>query len=195
METGNGSTPLFCQSLEESHNFHKMKNSFGFLVFLVCSACASEWVDSRTPFQARTAKGMGDRQLHLIFSDEFEDDRRSFVDGHDTRWTAEDRPGIPNAAIQYYNSSHVKTSEGKLVIETTRQEATWKEYDKTGKEYSFTRVYQSGMLTTWNKFCFTSGMIEISFKLPGKALRGGLWPAFWVRCNIDTSSTTLAFLL
>lgn len=161
-----------------------MKSAKGVLLLavLITSARASRWVDSRTPVEAHVVQGMGDRQLHLIFSDEFEDEKRSFMDGHDTRWTAEDRPGIPNAAIQYYNSSFVKTRDGKLVIETARQNATWKEYDpKTGEQYSFSRVYSSGMVTTWNKFCFTSGMIEISFKLPGKALRGGLWPAFWVR--------------
>ena len=172
----------------------KTLKEFLLLAGLAIAVRASQWVDSRTPVEARVVRGMGDRQLHLVFSDEFEDEERSFVDGHDTRWTAEDRPGIPNAAIQYYNSSFVKTRDGKLLIETARQNATWKENDPTtGKEYSFSRVYSSGMVTTWNKFCFTSGMVEISFKLPGKALRGGLWPAFWVRsCHLTHSLRLLS---
>lgn len=27
--------------------------------------------------------------------------------------------------------------------------------------------YQSGMLTSWNKFCFTGGYIEVNVSLPG----------------------------
>lgn len=150
------------------------------------AADAQEWVDPQTPDEARTVTGvMGGRELTLVFSDEFEDDGRSFQDGSDTRWTAEDRPGTTNAALHYYNSSHVTTADGKLVIQTTREDSNWVEHDReTGEQYYFNRDYQSGMATTWNKFCFTSGMIEISFQLPGKATRGGLWPAFWVRAHL-----------
>lgn len=151
---------------------------------LIGTCVASElWIDPATPSRARTTTGMGDRRLSLVFSDEFVDDGRSFRDGSDTRWTAEDRPATTNAALHYYNSSKVTTRSGNLIIETTSEDAAWIEHDETGKEYSFTRDYQSGMLTTWNKFCFTSGMVEISFQLPGKPNRGGLWPAFWVREN------------
>jgi hypothetical protein len=155
------------------------------VVSLVSTAVveAQEWVDPQTPDEAQTVTGfMGNRELTLVFSDEFEDDGRTFEDGSDTRWTAEDRPGTTNAALHYYNSSHVTTADGKLVIQTTREDSNWVEHDReTGEQYYFNRDYQSGMATTWNKFCFTSGMIEISFQLPGKATRGGLWPAFWVR--------------
>jgi len=147
----------------------------------VCSQTGEQqgsFVDSSTPEAARTVRGMGDRKLTLVFSDEFSDAGRSFDDGHDTRWTAEERPAEVNAALHYYNSSRVKTnSQGQLVIETVREDANWVE---RGQNY-FERPYQSGMVTTWNKFCFTSGMIEISVQLPGSAKRGGLWPAFWVR--------------
>ena len=152
---------------------------------LVSSSNHDEWVDPSTPTNARTTTGMGGRTLSLVFSDEFLDPGRSFHDGADTRWTAEDRPGVTNAGLQYYNSSHVLTENGNLVIQTSRTDAQWKEYDpNNGQEYEFSRFYQSGMLTTWNKFCFTSGVIEISFQLPGAALQGGLWPAFWVRINL-----------
>ncbi|KAL7561448.1 hypothetical protein ACA910_020271 [Epithemia clementina (nom. ined.)] len=146
---------------------------------------AENWVDPSTPSSARTITGMNDRTLTLVFSDEFVDVGRSFADGHDTRWTSEDRPGVTNAGLQYYNSSHVTTSDGLLRIRTTRQDADWTEYDPNdGTVYNFSRWYQSGMVTTWNKFCFTSGVMEISFQLPGAALRGGLWPAFWMLGNL-----------
>lgn len=149
-------------------------------------ACSQEWVDPSTPDNVRTLRGMHGRSLSLVFSDEFLEEGRTFADGHDTRWTSEDRPGIANAALQYYNSSHVLTKDGELVIQTTRANANWTEYDpNNGQAYEFSRLYQSGMLTTWNKFCFTSGVIEISFQLPGPALKGGLWPAFWVRSYLS----------
>jgi beta-glucanase (GH16 family) len=36
-----------------------------------------------------------------------------------------------------------------------------------------------GMLTSWNKFCFTGGLIEASVQLPGNNQVSGFWPAVW----------------
>jgi beta-glucan synthesis-associated protein KRE6 len=33
-----------------------------------------------------------------------------------------------------------------------------------------------GMLTSWNKFCLTTGYIEVSVSLPGSVRAPGLWP-------------------
>ena len=141
------------------------------------TAAPSDWVDPVTPEEARTVRAMGDRQLQLVFSDEFEDAGRTFHDGADTRWTSEDRPGTTNAGLHYYNSSHAVTKDGKLVIQTTLSKSNWVEHNReTGEQYYFERNYTSALVSTWDKFCFTSGMIEISFQLPGKATRGGLWP-------------------
>jgi len=35
----------------------------------------------------------------------------------------------------------------------------------------------SGMLQSWNKFCFVGGIVEFSAKLPGDSGTAGLWPA------------------
>ena len=40
------------------------------------------------------------------------------------------------------------------------------------------------MLQSWNKFCFTGGIIEAEVQLPGDHDIGGLWPAFWLLGNI-----------
>ena len=37
---------------------------------------------------------------------------------------------------------------------------------------------------TWNKFCFTGGILEVSLQLPGPHNSGGLWPAFWLMGNL-----------
>lgn len=41
-----------------------------------------------------------------------------------------------------------------------------------------------GMLTTWNKFCFTTGYIEVSVSLPGRVEAPGLWPGVWTLGNL-----------
>lgn len=156
--------------------------SISFFFLSVPFVGATKWVDPETPFGAQHVFAMDGRMLSLVFSDEFNTPNREFQDGTDTRWTAEDRPAAVNAALHYYNSSQVRTKDGVLSIETIRQDSKWVEYNPdSGVRTSFERFYQSGMVTTWNKFCFTSGMVEISFQLPGDPNRGGLWPAFWVR--------------
>ncbi len=39
--------------------------------------------------------------------------------------------------------------------------------------------FKSGMLQSWNKFCFTRGYIEVNMSLPGDPRVPGLWPAAW----------------
>jgi beta-glucan synthesis-associated protein KRE6 len=41
-----------------------------------------------------------------------------------------------------------------------------------------------GMLTSWNKFCFTGGLIEVSVQLPGNNQVSGYWPAVWTMGNL-----------
>ena len=60
----------------------------GLLTFQVLEAT---WVDPDTPFAAHKTKSLyeGDtRNYALVFSDEFEQDGRTFTDGNDPRWTA-----------------------------------------------------------------------------------------------------------
>ena len=40
------------------------------------------------------------------------------------------------------------------------------------------------MLTSWNKFCFTGGLIEVSVQLPGNNQVSGYWPAVWTMGNL-----------
>lgn len=40
------------------------------------------------------------------------------------------------------------------------------------------------MLQSWNKFCFTTGIIEVSLSLPGNGETPGLWPAVWTLGNL-----------
>lgn len=40
------------------------------------------------------------------------------------------------------------------------------------------------MLTSWNKFCFTTGYIEVNVSLPGSGAVAGLWPGVWTMGNL-----------
>jgi beta-glucan synthesis-associated protein KRE6 len=40
------------------------------------------------------------------------------------------------------------------------------------------------MMSSWNKFCFTGGLIEASVVLPGANNVMGLWPAVWTMGNL-----------
>lgn len=40
------------------------------------------------------------------------------------------------------------------------------------------------MVQTWNKFCFTGGIVETSVVLPGINNVMGLWPAVWTMGNL-----------
>jgi beta-glucanase (GH16 family) len=44
--------------------------------------------------------------------------------------------------------------------------------------------YRSGMLQSWNKFCFTGGYIEVSISLPGSPRISGFWPGAWTMGNL-----------
>lgn len=39
-------------------------------------------------------------------------------------------------------------------------------------------------MATWNKFCFTGGLVETSVTLPGYNNIVGLWPAVWAMGNL-----------
>ena len=43
---------------------------------------------------------------------------------------------------------------------------------------------------SWNKFCFTGGIVEVSASLPGDAHIGGLWPAIWLLGNLARATYT-----
>lgn len=83
-----------------------------------------------------------------------------------------------NAALHYYSYENARTSNGVLNITTERKVNTYKAFDEIKKVFYADKKYiQSGMLQSWNKFCFIGGVVEFSAKLPGDPHKGGLWPA------------------
>ena len=43
-----------------------------------------------------------------------------------------------------------------------------------------TKNYTSGMVQTWNKFCFTGGVLELSLQLPGPIDGGGKGNIYYI---------------
>jgi beta-glucan synthesis-associated protein KRE6 len=73
--------------------------------------------------------------------------------------------------INRYDPQQITTKGGKLVIEFREQ-------------HNHNVSYMGGMMTTWNKFCFTGGLIETSVQLPGSSTVPGFWPAVWTMGNL-----------
>ena len=131
---------------------------------------ASSWVDPATPMHALQTKSLVDhRSFDLVFSDEFSVEGRTFADGHDPRWTALHKNDYTNTALQFYDRDKVSTNGGYLNITTTAETTRFlAQNDRTLKYKMTTKNFKSGMVQSWNKFCFTGGIVEVRAKLPGK---------------------------
>lgn len=167
-----------------------------FQYILLCnSQQAQQYIDPITT--VKTINRFKDnKQLKLVMSDEFELEGRSFEKGADKFFESITKPDYTNNAMQFCkfdskkvfknnnfltdNSSrhYVTTKEGSLIIRTTAEKTAWDEWDdQTERMVTRTRNYTSGMIQSWNKFCFTGGVIELSIQLPGgHANAGGMIP-------------------
>ncbi|KAG8950626.1 hypothetical protein FRC04_007250 [Tulasnella sp. 424] len=124
-------------------------------------------IDKDTPQEVYTKTAYTDStEMQLVFSDEFNVDGRTFYPGDDPFWEAVD--------LHYwfwYDPSQLTTKDGKLVV-------------TLANEPDHGLQYKGGMMQTWNKFCFTGGLLEVSTMLPGANDVQGLWPAVWTMGNL-----------
>ncbi|KZP15522.1 glycoside hydrolase family 16 protein [Athelia psychrophila] len=135
---------------------------------------AGNWglIDRDTPQDAYTQASYADgEEWDLVFSDEFNTDGRSFYPGEDPYWEAVDLHYWATGNMEWYDPAAITTSNGSLRI-------TLSEKQTHGLDY------QGGMMSSWNKFCFTGGMVETSVMLPGAPNIVGLWPAIWTMGNL-----------
>jgi len=110
-------------------------------------------------------------------------------------WTALDKSDDDYSAsgggsLHFYNSTMVSTTpDGMLTIQSVLDDTTWTHLDLVKKEtVSKTTHFKSGMVQSWNKFCFTGGIIEVDVILPGEPDIGGLWPAIWLLGNLGRAT-------
>lgn len=113
-----------------------------------------ELIDAHTPDTAKSRTGFDGQDYTLVFSDEFNTDGRTFYPGDDPFWEAMDLWYGATEDLEWYDPQNAFTRDGNLVllIESVENHGL---------------NYRSAMLQSWNKFCFTSGYIEVNISLPG----------------------------
>jgi hypothetical protein len=111
-------------------------------------------IDPATPDSAKTRTGFDGEAYELVFSDEFETEGRTFFPGDDPYWEAVDLWYGATADEEWYDPKQITTKNGKLSI-------LMENVANHGLQY------RSGMLQSWNKFCYTTGYIEVAVSLPG----------------------------
>ncbi|KAJ7120738.1 beta-glucan synthesis-associated protein-domain-containing protein [Mycena crocata] len=130
-------------------------------------------IDLDTPKDAYTIQSFNNPadELQLVFSDEFETDGRTFYPGDDPYWEAVDLHYWQTNNLEWYDPSAATTKNGALEITLS-------------KKPSHDLNYEGGLISTWNKFCFTGGLIVSAVTLPGTNNVQGLWPAIWTMGNL-----------
>ena len=129
-------------------------------------------IDRDTPMDVRTKTDyVTGKEWNLIFSDEFNVDGRTFYPGDDPYWEAVNLHYWETVNEEWYDPSAIMTRNGSLEITLSAKE-------------NHNLNYTGGMMTTWNKFCFTGGLVEARVMLPGANNVKGLWPAIWAMGNL-----------
>lgn len=140
-------------------------------VYPTLSAIRTSLVDPDTPKDAYTRKSRTGDEWQLVFSDEFAAEGRTFYDGDDQFWYAPDFHYDATKDLEWYDPDAVTTANGSLVL---RMDAF--------RNHNLN--YRSGMLHSWNRLCFTQGVMEVSAKLPNYGNITGLWPGMWSMGNL-----------
>ncbi|OBZ76649.1 Beta-glucan synthesis-associated protein KRE6 [Grifola frondosa] len=134
-------------------------------------------IDADTPRSAYTKTSWQDgSEFELVFSDEFNVDGRTFYPGDDPYWEAVDLHYWETNNLEWYDPAAITTQDGSLVITLEQKE-------------THGLNYQGGMMSSWNKFCFTGGYVETNVSLPGVNNIVGLWPAMWTMGNLGEQAT------
>lgn len=140
-------------------------------VYPQLSAIRTSLIDPDTPKDAYKTTAKDGSSWELVFSDEFNAEGRTFYDGDDQFWTAPDLWYGVTKDLEWYDPDASTTSNGALVL----QMDAIKNHDL---------FYRSGMVQSWNKFCFTQGKIEVGAQLPSYGNITGLWPGIWTLGNL-----------
>ncbi|KAG8708287.1 hypothetical protein FRC09_001334 [Ceratobasidium sp. 395] len=129
-------------------------------------------IDPDTPKSAYTRTSLANGQtFDLVFSDEFNTEGRSFYPGDDPYWEAVDMHYWSTNNLEWYDPTQATTTGGSLKL-------TLDAHPEHGLNYT------GGMISSWNKFCFSGGYIEANVSLPGSHKTYGLWPAIWTMGNL-----------
>lgn len=135
------------------------------------SAIRTSLIDPDTPQDALTHENKDGKSWELVFSDEFNVEGRTFYEEDDQFFTAPDIHYAATIDLEWYDPDAVTTANGTLNL---RMDA-YQNHDL---------FYRSGMVQSWNKLCYTQGLIMISARLPYYGSVSGLWPGLWTMGNL-----------
>lgn len=129
-------------------------------------------IDPDTPKDAYyRQRNRNNKRMKLVFSDEFNTPGRTFYPGDDPFWQAEDLHYWQTENYEWYDPDTVRTEGGQLVIQLQEK-----------PEHGLN--FRGGLVSGWNRFCFTGGYVEVKLLLPGHHNVSGLWPAVWAMGNL-----------
>ncbi|CCF59411.1 hypothetical protein KAFR_0G03780 [Kazachstania africana CBS 2517] len=134
-------------------------------------AIRTDLVDPDTPTSAHSRQAKSGEYWKLTFSDEFNAEGRTFYSGDDQFWQGPDFNYAATKDLEWYTPDAATTEDGTLKL---RMDAF--------KNHNL--YYRSGMLQSWNKLCFTQGILEVSAQLPNYGRVSGLWPGLWTMGNL-----------
>jgi beta-glucanase (GH16 family) len=96
---------------------------------------------------------------------------------------------VDRKTVRWYDPAAVTTNNGALEIMLSAKPQHGLNF--TGQSRSrFARSElpceksSGGIVSTWNKFCFTGGLVEVAVTLPGSPTIPGFWPAVWTMGNL-----------
>lgn len=128
-------------------------------------------IDPDTPKAAMKKTGSTGDEYELVFSDEFNDNNRTFYEGDDPYFFAGDFWYGATKDLEWYDPDAVTTWDGTLELRLDK-------FENHGLQF------RSGMLNSWNQLCFKGGIFEVSVSLPGPGGVPGLWPGAWTMGNL-----------
>jgi len=83
--------------------------------------------------------------MKLVYSDEFNQEGRSFYPGDDPYWEAVDFHYWGTNNLEWYDPAAITTKNGSLVVTLSKEDPS--------RNHNLN--YRGGMMTTWSKLCFT----------------------------------------
>ncbi|KAI9912071.1 hypothetical protein PsorP6_009751 [Peronosclerospora sorghi] len=155
------------------------------------------WVDPETPEEHHVYISSRGHQWDLVMSDEFNTPNRSFRPGDDHLWTSLEKPDGVNGALELYSHNMTSTmcdDDGTcyFYIKSIVDETTIRVYNMYTHPPSYVNAeffYRSGMVQTWNKFCFQGGMVEARVQLPGAVTPESGNPDLKTDTNVRVTAT------
>ena len=112
-------------------------------------------IDPTTPQSAMNRTAINGDELELVFSDEFNDNNRTFYEGDDPYWFVPDIWYGATVDLDWYDPDAVTTWEGTLEL-------------RLDKFPNHNVNFHSGMLNSWNQLCFKGwGSLRPQFRFQG----------------------------